>query len=115
MGTETEKLQIEIKRLLEKMGWSQKRLGRELYFETSDIDNDEELKQSEEKVKKQLSRKTTSAETLNAYLDFMLSHDDVRLLELVRARPVKLGCITDSLKGELEKLSKELDRKSKDL
>ncbi|WP_067215614.1 hypothetical protein [Marinomonas gallaica] len=112
MGTETEKLQKEIKILLKKIGWSQAQLGRELYYEKSDADNDDELQQWQEKVKKQLSRSTTPAETLQAYLDFTLSHGDARVLQQVRGQPVKLGFISNSLTGEIAKLSKELDRQS---
>lgn len=112
MGTETEKLQEEIKILLKKISWSQKRLGRELYYERSDTDNDDELQQWEEKIKKQLNRSSTDASTLQAYLDFILSHEEARMLQLVRGQSVKLGFISDSLKGELAKLSKELDRQS---
>ena len=55
MGTESEQLQQEIKKLIKQLGWSQKRFARELFAMTDEADtaSEEEVTQYEERVKKQ--------------------------------------------------------------
>lgn len=75
MGTmDTLELQKEIKKLIGKLGWSQKRLGREVYIAT--FDDCEEITKFEEKAKKDLSRKTTNAERLHEYLKIISHHHE---------------------------------------
>ncbi|MCQ4256496.1 hypothetical protein [Stutzerimonas stutzeri] len=85
MGTETEQLQREIKRLIRQMGWSQKRLARELLAMTDEGDcaNEEEVGQFEERVKKHLSRSTTKPELLQRYLHQLHQHDAFESLKVV--------------------------------
>jgi len=51
MGTmNTLELQNEIKKIIGELGWSQKRLGREIYIATFDDDNDDEIKKFENNI-----------------------------------------------------------------
>ncbi|WP_462166404.1 hypothetical protein [Pseudoalteromonas sp. GB43] len=53
----TTELQEEIKSLLGRLKWSQKRLGRELYYAKYDDDDVVEVSRHEEKVKKESNKK----------------------------------------------------------
>lgn len=78
MGTETHRLQKEIKRLIKRLGWSQKRLARELQAMEEDdgCATNQEVKQYEERVKKHLNRPTVSSELLERYLQQIQEHED---------------------------------------
>ena len=68
-------LQQEIKSLLKIVGWSQKKLARELYMDEFEDDDEVEIKRREEKLKKALSRTTTQIELLSSYLCFIKNHN----------------------------------------
>lgn len=95
----TIELQKEIKIILAKLDWSQKRLGREVYMAKFDHDNDDEIRQYEEKIKKDLSRPTTKPELLNSYLDIISQHRDFEKLDVVLPTYYK----SDILEGPVEK------------
>ncbi len=84
MGTETHRLQKEIKRLIKRLGWSQKRLARELQAVEDDdgCATNQEVKQYEERVKKHLNRPTVSSELLERYLQQIQEHEDFRKLDV---------------------------------
>lgn len=84
MGTETHRLQKEIKRLIKRLGWSQKRLARELQAMEEDdgCATNQEVKQYEERVKKHLTRPTVSSELLERYLQQIQEHEDFRRLDV---------------------------------
>ncbi|NEJ61738.1 hypothetical protein GUK21_37000 [Rhizobium leguminosarum] len=85
MGTETERLQREIKRLIKQLGWSQKRFARELLAMTDEGDcaTEDEVGQYEERVKKHLSRSATKPELLQRYLHQLQQHDAFGNLKVV--------------------------------
>lgn len=85
MGTETERLQREIKRLIKQLGWSQKRFARELLAMTDEGDcaTEDEVGQYEERVKKHLSRSATKPELLQRYLHQFQQHDAFDNLKVV--------------------------------
>lgn len=100
MGTNTEKtqaLQAQIRDLISKLGWTQNRLARELYIEINEWDDENEIKSFQEKIKKELSRKTTKPERLQAHIDFIMAHPDAEKIDLVLNRYVPLGSISSSL------------------
>lgn len=75
--------QSQIKECLSKIGWSQKKFARIYYCHIHDTDIEEEIKQFEEKIKKQLSRPTTSIKLLEQYLCFLYSQEEVKKIDLV--------------------------------
>jgi len=84
MGTETQKLQQEIKRLIKQLGWSQKRFARELHgmSDEADCSTMKEVGQYVERMKKQLTRSTVAPELLEAYLQQLQSHQDFAKLDV---------------------------------
>lgn len=85
MGTQTERLQREIKRLIKQLGWSQKRFARELLAMTDEGDcaTEDEVGQYEERVKTHLSRSATKPELLQRYLHQLQQHDAFDNLKVV--------------------------------
>jgi len=87
MGTETQRLQDEIKRLIKQLGWSQKRFARELHAMDDDADTwtavEEETSRYEERVKKQLTRPTVAPELLRRYLQQLQSHEAFANLDVI--------------------------------
>jgi len=114
----TKELQEEIKRLLNKLKWSQKRLGRELYFAKHEYEDDNlELKRYEEKVKKDLTRKTTKIGVLETYLDLISQHNEFKNIGFEIPTYMSSGVLGDEMEIEMEKISKlasELIAKSDD-
>jgi hypothetical protein len=87
MGTETLRLQDEIKSLIKTLGWSQKRFARELQAMDDDADSwtvgEEETSRYEERVKKQLTRPTVAPELLRRYLQQLQSHEAFANLDVI--------------------------------
>lgn len=88
MGTEIQRLQNEIKRLIKQLGWSQKRFARELQaIDDDDADRwtagEEETSRYEERVKKQLTRQTVAPELLRRYLQQLQSHEAFANLDVI--------------------------------
>lgn len=88
MGTETQRLQDEIKSLIKQLGWSQKRFARELQAMDDDdperwTTGEEETSRYEERVKKQLTRPTVAPELLRRYLQQLQSHEAFANLDVM--------------------------------
>ncbi|WP_122670350.1 hypothetical protein [Pseudomonas viridiflava] len=88
MGTDTQRLQDEIKGLIKQLGWSQKRFARELQaMDDDDADRwatgEEETSRYEERVKKQLTRPTVAPELLRRYLQQLQSHEAFANLDVI--------------------------------
>lgn len=116
MGTktaETQELQNQIKELVAKLGWSQNRLAREIYVELNEVDDDREIGRFQERLKKDLSRKTTKPQRLEEYINVILRHVDAEKLDIVKNRYVPLGFLSSSLTSGLAKISAEIDEKFK--
>ncbi|MBF4312868.1 hypothetical protein EAY03_24195, partial [Vibrio anguillarum] len=88
-------IQNEIKSLLDLLGWSQKKLARELYVEEFEYDDELEIRRYEEKVKKALSRSTTKVELLRGYLNFINSHPTFSKKRLVLNNFHSRECLSD--------------------
>ena len=84
MGTETNRLQQEIKGLIKRLGWSQKRFARELQAMEEDGDwaTPHEVHQYEERVKKHLTRTTVPRELLERYLQQIQRHEEFAKLNV---------------------------------
>lgn len=99
MGTtETRDLQIVIKNLSSRVGWSQNQLARHLYCALNDDDNEIDMRRFEERLKKELSRETTNPERLRCYLEVMRHLPDIHKANLV----IPLFHSTKLLNRELE-------------
>lgn len=108
MGTnEARELQKAIKELCARVGWSQKQLARQLFWELSDVDNEKEERQFEERLKKELARDTTRPERLRYYLDIMRTLPDIEKADFV----VPVYRSTKVLDPELEKAFIEFSAK----
>lgn len=103
----TGELQEEIKRLLGKLKWSQKRLGREFYWAKHDDEDDpDEISRYEEKAKKDLSRKSTRPELLQSYLDLIVQHNEFEKLDIIVPVYQKSGCLSEGMECGMVKISK---------
>lgn len=111
MGTETEQLQREIKKLIKQLGWSQKRFARELLAMTDEGDcaNEKEVEQYEERMKKYLSRPATKPELLQQYLHQLQHHDAFANLKVVVPRFVPFEGFNMNLVKGMQVISMRLD------
>jgi hypothetical protein len=102
----TEELQKEIKRLLGKLKWSQKRLGREFYYLKHDDDDPVEISRYEEKAKKDLLRKSTSPNVLQSYLDLIVQHNEFKKLDIIIPIYQQSGFLSEGIERGMVKISK---------
>ena len=102
----TIELQDEIKKILAKLKWSQRRLGREFYIAKHEYDDDDEIRRYEEKVKKDLTRKSTKPELLNSYLEIIAQHNEFKNLDVVIFSYHKSGVLSDTMEEGMNDISK---------
>ena len=102
----TLELQNEIKSILAKLRWSQKRLGREYYIAKHDYDDDVEIKRSEEKVKKDLSREQIKPELLFSYLDVISQHNEFKNLDIIIPQYRKNNVLSETVEVGMNNISK---------
>jgi hypothetical protein len=69
MGTEIEKLQHDLIQLSKSLGWSNKQLAKEIYYELSDDDDPLELNRFCESFKKGLQRGSIDSQRLQEYME----------------------------------------------
>ena len=111
MGTNrTKSLQTEIKEYLVKLNWSQKRFAREWYAEHFDINHDDEIKNFEEKVKKDLSRATVKPELLLAYRDFITQSDQFKKLDLVYHPYISNSTLSQGIESGMAAISQNIEK-----
>lgn len=112
MGTmeEITALQREIKSLIAKLGWSQNRLARELYTALNDWDDEDEIHSFQERLKKELQRKTTKMEKLKKYISIIIRHPEAEQIDVFSNQYVGAGYISKTLEGGMARISKGLDR-----
>ncbi|EGR0394887.1 hypothetical protein OC506_20440 [Vibrio vulnificus] len=103
--------QNEIRELISLLGWSQKRLARELYMEEFDDDDELEIQRYEEKIKKALSRATTKLELLKGYLNFITSHPTFSKKRLVLNHFHSRECLSAEQLKVMEEFSSLVDKK----
>lgn len=102
----TAELQEEIKTLLKKLKWSQRRLGSEFYYAQHGCeDDDKELNRYEEKAKKDLLRTTTKVEVLQSYLNLITQHDEFMKLGLVVPVYLKNKLFSEEMELGMKKIS----------
>jgi len=111
MGTErTRELQKAIESLIARVGWSRKALARQLHWELTDTDDEEDLKRFEERLKKELTRPTTKPELLEHYLDVLRQLPDVEKAGLVVPQYVATKHLDPDVESVLMDLSKDLSQ-----
>lgn len=111
MGTmDTLELQKEIKKIIGRLGWSQKRLGREVYTATFDDDDFEEITKYEERLKKDLSRKTTNPDRLRKYLEIISQHREFEKLDIVSPIYLSNNVLSETMQKGMMDISKEIDK-----
>lgn len=108
---ESKQLILEIKRVCEQLGWSQKKLAEKIYNERNDVGNEEELKVFSFILAKQLQRPKTPPEKLQDYLYTISRSPEFKKSDLVRNKYIPLGHLSDFMQDEMLKISKELDEK----
>lgn len=112
MGTATEELQKEIKDQLNRLGWSAKRLARELYYHNNDVADEEtekgEIKSAEERLKKQLQRPTTPEKKLEEIINTIPQLDLFRKTKRVSPRYIASDELSAEFKNAMKKLSEDL-------
>lgn len=102
----TTELQDEIKRLLAKLKWSQKRLGEEFYYAKHEFEEDDcELVRHQEKAKKDLSRSTTKPEVLQSYLDLIVQHHEFEKLDIAVPVYQKSGILSAEMEVGMARIS----------
>ncbi|AZQ84266.1 hypothetical protein EKO29_09680 [Colwellia sp. Arc7-635] len=108
MGTKTKELQTSIIEQIERLGWSVKRLARELYYHHNDVDDDDEVLKAEERLKKQLSRATTSAKKLDEILNTIPELDLFKKTNLVSPRYIASDVLSEDFRRAMKELSTSL-------
>ncbi|HHT7856272.1 hypothetical protein [Pasteurella multocida] len=89
---ETKELQNSLKSLLQEVGWSKKELAKEIVDDLARSGNpDYRDEQTEyEKIKKLLSRPTTKPETLKFYINFLITHREMKQYKFVKHPTINL-------------------------
>jgi len=105
---DTPELQKLIKELAKKYSWSQEQLSRELYVNLHEDDDNETMKKFASALKKQLNRSTTSAETLQAYLDIMIQDPKFKTVSMIYPKPIPTTVLDDALVKGLAVISKKI-------
>lgn len=114
MGTksETVELQEKIKQLISDLGWSQNKLARIVYTEVYEFDDEAEIYNFQERLKKELQRKTTGPDRLKVYLSIIIKHPEAVNIDLVLNKYIPMGAISEPLSDEMCSISKEIDKAS---
>jgi hypothetical protein len=106
----TAELQSDIKSILAKLKWSQKRLGREFYIAKHDFEDDVEIKRYEENVKKDLLRESISPELLLSYLDVISQHREFINLDVLIPQYLKSNVLSDTMEVGMNDISKLISK-----
>ncbi|MFT6655604.1 MAG: hypothetical protein ACJAWI_002378 [Marinomonas primoryensis] len=111
---ESKQLILEIKRVCEQLGLSQKELAKKIYLELNDDDNEQCIKDFSSAFAKQIQRPTTQPERLKEYLSVISRLPEFRKSDLVRNKYIPLGNLSNFMQEEMLRISKELDKKLRD-
>ena len=102
----TEKENLE--NVLKSLGWSKKKLAREVYVELNEIDNEKEISNFEDKVKKQFQRSSTKDEIFGGYMKNISNHRDFQQLDLIMPNFKSTSILSEQLANGISLISKEL-------
>jgi nitrate/nitrite-specific signal transduction histidine kinase len=114
MGTISETIQLQetIKQMIGELGWSQNQLARNIYTEIHEIDDEDEILNFQERVKKELQRSTTKPDKLRKYLSIICNHHEAERIDVALSKHVPLGYISESLSKKMKVISQEADKAS---
>lgn len=104
----TNEIQSIIRTELNRMDWTIRKFSDEYFIEFNEVDNEDEMEQFFQKIKKQLGRpKFKNTELLNSYLDFIVQHPDYCK---ARVKPIyaPLDTLSDKMRSKMHDISKEL-------
>lgn len=108
---ESKQLISEIKRVCERLGWSQKELAEKMYLELNDDDNEKNIEAFCFAFVKQLQRTTTNPERLKEYLSIISNLPEFKKSSLVLNKYTPLDHLSDFIQYEMLSISKDLDKK----
>ena len=113
MGTETQRIQEEIKILIARLGWSQKTLAGELWALEYDDDCPQkaEVNRFAERLKKQLTRPTAAPKKLQRYLDLLQTHEQFKQLNVILPSFVPSADFSKEFLEGMRAISTVLDEK----
>lgn len=111
---ESKQLILEIKRVCERLGWSQRDLAEKLYIELNDDDNEKSIKAFSSAFMKRLQRSTTHPDQLKKYLSIISRLPEFQKANMVRNQYIPLGHLSDFIQKEILDISRDLDRKLHD-
>lgn len=86
-----EQLKTEINLVRKQLGWSINQLAEVIAADDDACEVD--MTKFTEKLKKQLQRKTTSAELLEGYLQIIRNHPDYKRTNRIAANPIRLDVV----------------------
>lgn len=108
---DTATAQNEIKNIISALGWSQNRLAREIYVATYDYDDDgDEINKLEERLKKELLRKTTNPKRLLQYLAIISRHNEFKNLDIIVPSYIESGTLSDAIVSGIKVVSKRISK-----
>jgi hypothetical protein len=111
---ESKQLILEIKRVCEQLGLSQKDLAKIIFHELNDDDNEKHIKDFSYVFAKQIQRPTTQPERLKEYLSVISRLPEFKKSDLVRNKYIPLGNLSNFMQEEMLRISKGLDVKLRD-
>ncbi|NAW86973.1 hypothetical protein [Photobacterium halotolerans] len=97
-----------LEKTLKLLGWSRKRLAREVYVELYDNDNPKEMLNFEGKVKKEFQRATTKQEKFEFYMKIISNHREFKTLDLVFPNYQSSSLLSNALVEGLSLISKQI-------
>ena len=104
----TKELQLIIQDELSRIGWSIRKFSDEFFIEYNDIDNDDEMEQFFQKIRKQLTRpRFKNDKLLDSYLNFIVQHPDYCKSRL-KPKFIPSGILSDEMHSRMYDISKEL-------
>lgn len=107
-GDKTVTAKENLEKTLKLLGWSKKRLAREVYVELHDNDNPKEMLNFEEQVKKEFQRTTTKQDKFEFYLKIISHHREFKKLDLVTPNYQSASLLSDALGEGLTQISKHI-------
>jgi len=105
--TELEKKQKELKEWIKKISYTQNQFAQH-FFNDTQSENEEETKRFQETFKKHLSRKSTSIQTIQKYLDFLFELPEFEVLGYIKPSYIENKKFTDTFNKKMLEISKKL-------
>lgn len=104
-------VQEKIKQALDRMGWSQRRFAKVLFYEMTDDeldDSEDAIEKFYQNVKKYLQRPTTSIELLESYFVILTKQTEYKKAHLVHETTARLDFVDQSILKAVSSVGKDL-------